>query len=227
MDIIAVDDEQLSLALLKDAIQKAAPGEKLSCFSVPDKALQYAEKHSVDVAFLDVEMAGMSGLELARELIALYPRINVIFVTGFDDYMNDAFKIYASGYVKKPVRVQRVQKELSHLRYQLPDSGGNHLFIGPFEFDHQSFRVSCDGQDLLLMPREYALFRLLADNLGTFFSPEELYRQAWGQSSNKDVRTIYAHMSRLRKKLKANGENGVEIEQKRGKGYRLLVTDDD
>lgn len=226
MHIIAVDDEQLSLALLSDAIcQAGGENNPPACFMVADEALQYAEKHPVDVAFLDVEMDGMSGVELARELIALYPQINIIFVTGFDHYMDEAFRLYASGYVKKPVRAERMRQELHHLRYPTPGQVDRFANIGPFACDRKALKVTRGGVDLLLMPWEYALFQLLADNMGVYFTPEKLYSQAWGQSSNRDHRTIYTHMSRLRKKLKESGESVLEIEQKRGKGYRMLLID--
>lgn len=227
MHILAVDDELLALSLLDDAICKAMPGQRPVCFSAPDAALQYAEQHPVDVAFLDVEMEGMNGVELARELIALFPKVNIVFVTGFDEYLEDAFKLHASGYILKPVKMQRVRKELENLRHPPEERDGKTYRIGPFEFDDKAFRVTRNGRDLLLGPKEYALFHLLAENHGIFFSADKLYQQIWGQDSNEDIRTIYPHMSRLRKKLELDTDPFIDIEQKRGKGYRLLIFKED
>lgn len=226
MNIIAVDDEQPALNLLENAIRKASPGARPACFTFAEEALAYAEQHPIDIAFLDVEMGEMSGIELARRLIALHPKVNIIFVTGYEKYMDDAFGLYASGYVRKPVRLQRIQKELSHLRYPVEAKDEGLHRIGPFEFDHQSLKVTCNGSDLLLMPREYALFRLLAENPGVFFTMEELYKQAWGQESSGDVRTVYSHMYRLRKKLGSCENTNIDIEQHRGRGYRLKIFED-
>lgn len=221
MHIIAVDDEQSALRVLDAAIRKAVPGEEPACFSNSADALRYAEQNPVDVAFLDVEMKGMNGVELAIELIALYPKVNIIFVTGYDKYRTDAHDMYASGYVKKPVRMQRVQKELSHLRFPVEQKDERFLHVGPFTLDHQSLKVTRDGKDMLLMPREYVLFRLIGENPGIFFTLEELYKQAWGQDSSGDLRTVYSHMYRLRQKLDLDSNAELDIEQQRGKGYRL------
>lgn len=223
MNIIAVDDEQPILNLLSNAICKAAPEEKSMCFSLAEEALCYAEQHPVDVAFLDVEMGGMTGIELAKKLIALHPKVNIIFVTGHEKYMADAFRLHASGYVRKPVRLQRVQKELSNLRYPIKNKNERFYRIGSFEIDHQSLRVTCNGNDLLLMPREYALFQLLAENPGVIFTMDELYKQAWGQETSGDFRTVYSHMHRLRKKLNLDENIEIDIEQQRGKGYCLKI----
>lgn len=221
MKIIAVDDEALALALLRDAIDMASPKNEVVCFSDGDEALQYAEGNSIGVAFLDVELPGMSGIELARELIELQPQINIIFVTGFDRYMSEAFDMYASGYISKPVQAQRVKKELEHLRYPLVSIQDTYR-VAQLVFDLKAMRVTGSGEDLQLSPKEYAMLRLLATPPGVFITPEMLYSAVWRNPSYGDIRTIYPHMSKLRKKLD-KGRYGVDIEQQKPKGYRLFI----
>lgn len=228
MNIIAVDDEQASLSLINKAIQKAMPSEIPTCFESVEKALIYAKQFPIDVAFLDIEMGEYSGLVLAKALCKIKPDTNIIFVTGYAQYMDEAFDLYASGYVRKPPRVERIRRELENLRHKLTDSSAIALpdSVGAFSFDHAAGRVYRNGKDVLLKPKEYKIFIFLAANPGIYYTPQELFSKTSGLEPNDDLRSLYVHMSGLRKKLgldDAGTEKSIEIEQQRGKGYRLTV----
>ena len=74
------------------------------------------EKIPCDVAFLDIEMKGINGVEVAEKLKAINPNINIIFATGFGSYRDIAFDLHASGYLIKPITAERVRNELENLR---------------------------------------------------------------------------------------------------------------
>ena len=121
MKIIALDDEELALEGLMDAIRACAPNAELHGFSYPEDVLAFLRDHSCDVAFLDVEMAGINGVELAEQLKLRNPDINLIFATGFSRYQGSAFDLHASGYLMKPITVEKVRKELANLRRPVPE----------------------------------------------------------------------------------------------------------
>ena len=121
MKIIALDDEELALEGLMDAIRACAPNAELHGFSYPEDVLAFLQDHSCDVAFLDVEMAGLNGVELAEQLKLHNPDINLIFATGFSRYQGSAFDLHASGYLMKPITVEKVKKELANLRRPVPE----------------------------------------------------------------------------------------------------------
>ena len=104
MRIIALDDEELALRALLDTIGEAAPGAEIHAFSSAEKALEFAQGYSCDIAFLDIEMSGMSGMELAGQLTARNPEVNIIFVSGHDTYTGDAFASHARGDLTTPSR---------------------------------------------------------------------------------------------------------------------------
>jgi two-component SAPR family response regulator len=116
MKIIAVDDERFALEGLFDLIQEVVPDAEVNGFEYPEDALAFAELHECNVAFLDVEMAGMSGVELAEQLKQINPDINIIFATGFGSYRDAAFDLHASGYLIKPITAEAVKRELDNLR---------------------------------------------------------------------------------------------------------------
>lgn len=116
MRIFAIDDEKLALEMLTEAIAEAAPDARVDAFSAPSQLLAFAANSPGDVAFLDIRMGGMSGITLAKKLKELSPDINIVFVTGYDEYACDAMAMHASGYIIKPVTSDKVRAELSDLR---------------------------------------------------------------------------------------------------------------
>ena len=121
MKIIAVDDEQIALEGLLDVISEAAPNAELNGFEYPEDALAFVDGHDCNIAFLDVEMAEMSGVELAEQLKLRNPDINIIFATGYEEYRKEAYDLHASGYLTKPITVEKVKKELGDLRRPIPN----------------------------------------------------------------------------------------------------------
>ncbi|MDL2302204.1 response regulator transcription factor [Lachnospiraceae bacterium OttesenSCG-928-D06] len=225
MNIIAVDDEELALHELNAAICEALPYTSPVCFRKANDALDYAKKMPVDVAFLDIEMgSGMNGLTLAQELNMIQPSTNIIFVTGYSEYMEEAFSQYASGYVKKPVRAKRILREMAHLRHKKTEltTLDKPWELGPYLFDHTAQRVYYNGCDTLLTPKEYQIISLLAHNIGIFFTIEEIYKKVWGDEYNENLRTVYRHISKMRIKLNMKGGEGYNVEAKRNVGYRLV-----
>ena len=117
MNTISVDDRILVARLLQRILSDLDPKGTHMIAVSGKKALELAGALPFDVAFLDVDMPGMNGLELARRLQEIWPRINIIFVTGYEEYSLKAFELYASGYLLKPIQEKDVAKALAHLRY--------------------------------------------------------------------------------------------------------------
>lgn len=122
MKIIAVDDESIALEGLMDVIKEAAPNAVLHGFEYPEDVLEHIKTNECNVAFIDVEMPGMSGVELAQILKLHNPDINIIFATGFEEYRREAYDMHASGYLTKPITPEKVKKELNDLRRPIPAS---------------------------------------------------------------------------------------------------------
>ena len=119
MRIMCVDDEPLALKMLEMSIQKAKPDAEVKSFRKPRELLEAAQQDGCDIAFLDIHMRGMNGVELAKELKGVNPKMNIIFVTGFSDYAGDAMSLHASGYIMKPVNKDKIERELSDLRFPI------------------------------------------------------------------------------------------------------------
>ena len=116
MHILATDDEQSALNILTGAIQDAVPLATVHGFRNPLEALEFMKETKCEVAFLDIQMREMSGIVLARKLKEIYPKVNIVFVTGYSQYANEAFALHASGYVYKPVTADKIVIEMENLR---------------------------------------------------------------------------------------------------------------
>ena len=116
MNILAVDDEYFALELMKSALEEVASGATVYPCRDVRTALEAANANKIDVAFLDIHMPEKNGVELARELKLINPKINIIFATGFSEYMKEGIDLRMSGYVLKPVtRSEEHTSELQSL----------------------------------------------------------------------------------------------------------------
>ena len=88
MNVIAVDDERLALDTLVDSIEKTLPEAKAYGFSKPEKALEFVLENGAEIAFLDIKMRGMTGLELAKKTERYKGRYQYRFRNGI-------FRIFA------------------------------------------------------------------------------------------------------------------------------------
>ena len=116
MNILAVDDEYYALELMKHALEEVAGGSTVYLCSDVRSALRTATETRIDVAFLDIHMPEKNGVELARELKLINPKVNIVFATGFSEYMKEGIDLRMSGYIMKPVTPQAVRVELENLR---------------------------------------------------------------------------------------------------------------
>ena len=119
MRMLCVDDEPLMLKMLEMAIKEARPDADITAHKKQADLLEDARKNGCDIAFLDIHMRGMNGVELAKELKTVNPKMNIIFVTGFSEYAGEAMSMHASGYIMKPVTKEKIEKELADLRFPI------------------------------------------------------------------------------------------------------------
>lgn len=118
MKIMLVDDEELQLLRLENAARKVLPPDcEFLCYTNPVKAFEENAENKIDIAFLDIETPVINGIQLAKKLKKVNPLVNIIFVTAYDTYALDAYKLHASGYITKPVNESKIKEELDGLRY--------------------------------------------------------------------------------------------------------------
>lgn len=140
INVILVDDEKPVLDYLHKMIKELTDLHVAGTYTKPSEALAEAVSIRPHAAFLDIEMAGMSGLELAAQLTALNPEMEVVMVTAFNEYAVQAFRVNAIDYLLKPVSseeiircVEKLKKRLSMQVRAAPKGEARTIGFGGFE----------------------------------------------------------------------------------------------
>ncbi|MBR3234653.1 MAG: response regulator [Atopobiaceae bacterium] len=120
-NVVLVDDNPIALEGMLPVLQEALPGANVIGLSGPAEALDYFVAHPVALAFLDIELGKVSGLNLCQELLRIQPNANVVFLTAYREYSLDAWGTDACGYLLKPLAADEVRKQIPKLRH--PVSG--------------------------------------------------------------------------------------------------------
>lgn len=142
---MAVDDEPLALELLSEYIEDTPELLLTGTTTRPEEVLELVERNGVELLFLDVQMPGMSGIEVVRMLEG---RCEVILTTAFPQYALDGFELEVVDYLLKPIAFDRfgraVQKIVERRRLEqmaVSDSNGadpNHFFV---KTDYKTQRI--------------------------------------------------------------------------------------
>lgn len=208
MIALCVDDEPLLLSALCRAVEASPDISETVRFTLCSKALEWAEEHKPDIAFLDVQMRGMGGLELSKKLLELYPDLPVVFCTGYKEYALDAMKMHASGYVVKPVTHEAVQKEIDYIKNKFEIS--DKLKVQCFG----TFEVFANGKPLTFKrKRSKELLAYLVDRRGASVSSKEICAVLWEDDfdTDKNMMHLYKLFGDLRAALDDVGFGDVLI----------------
>lgn len=196
MEILVADDEQLILEGLVSLIEEIVPEAKIHAFHKVSLLKEYIQKHTVDIAFLDIEMGATNGIVIAKELKLINPKVNIIFVTGYSEYMETAFSMHASGYIKKPFSKEEIKDELDNLRFPIKKVKDNILQVQCFD----NFEVSINGKNLRFertKTKEFLAY--LIDQRGNAVTSAKIRIVLWEEATNDQNTAIY--FQKLKKDL--------------------------
>ena len=115
--VILIDDETVVLNGTMMTLENEMPRANIIGFLNPIEAVDFAKDNPVDIAFVDIEMGNISGLDICRELLEINPKTNIIFLTAYRDYSFTAWDTGACGFCLKPLTADALSGTLSHLRY--------------------------------------------------------------------------------------------------------------
>ncbi|MCR5654176.1 MAG: response regulator [Lachnospiraceae bacterium] len=221
MRTIVVDDRQLAVNALVGSLKELDPEGSHAGLISPQEALSYASTHTLDAAFLDVEMPSMSGLDLAKQLQKLQPDMKFVLVTGHTEYALDAIRSHIiSDYLVKPVADSDLKKSLDHLRGTSAHAANGKIRVRCFG----SFEVFINDEPVFFKrSKSKELFAYLVDARGSFCSMGELMSALWEDgevttSRNSQIRTF---ISDIRHVLEESGFEDVIIKEHNVVALRL------
>lgn len=122
--IAIADDDAGMRMVVRKLIERADDYALVGEAENGEELLALFEKTRPEVVFVDVEMPGMSGVECARLIQDKNPKTIMVFVTAHEEYMADAFEVYAFDYLLKPFRLERAMHTLDLIRQRLRESAG-------------------------------------------------------------------------------------------------------
>jgi len=113
--LIADDDKGMRL-VLKKVLSKVEGFEVIGEAEDGDAAFCFSEAYKPDVIFMDVEMPLLNGIECAKKVMDINPKTIIIFATAHEEYMSDAFEVYAFDYLVKPFKLERINQTLERIK---------------------------------------------------------------------------------------------------------------
>ena len=194
MKFLTVDDESHALQITDQAVREAMPDAELRSFTRALEALAEIVENGYrpDVAFLDIKMPGMSGLEMAKRIREASPRTNVVFVTAYSDYALDALALHTSGYMMKPATAEKIQNELDNLRFppqRQPECRIRAQCFGNFEIFADEKPMSFQYQ------KSKELMAYLVDRRGAACNTAELCAVLW--EGKPDTAELHKYLRKL------------------------------
>lgn len=179
------------------------------------------KNHTPDLILLDILLPDGNGIQYCQALRG-ENNIPILFLSALDSSEAKVQGLLSGGdgYMTKPYKNSEL---LAYIKALLRRSHMDEvpIHIGSLALQFQPRTAFLKGEKLELKPAEFSFLVYLSRHSEEFVSSDELFEKVWGTNSISDVRTVWEHISRLRKKLKI--DSSLQIESKKGKGYRLFV----
>jgi len=213
MNILLVDDERSPLEYLTRTVEGVLKNATTHGFMKPSEALEFAKVNNVDIAFLDIEMGGMNGLQLAKSLKDINKKVNIIFTTGYSQYAADAFALHASGYLLKPISAEAIEEAIEYLYHPVDPYPKKRVHIQTFG----NFEIYIDDRPLkFFRSKTKELLAYLVMRRGARCSNEEVISVIWNKKPDlKAIQNQYRHLVfDLTKTLKSVNADDILLKER-------------
>ncbi|WP_062104773.1 response regulator transcription factor [Bacillus niameyensis] len=216
VNILIVDDEDRIRRLLRMYLER----ENYVIDEAENgvEALEMALNNDYNCILLDLMMPGKDGIEVCNELRE-HKNTPVIMLTAKGEESNrvQGFEVGTDDYIVKPfsprevvLRVKALLRRSSQSDFPRPGTSARDIIVYPhLSIDHDAHRVTANGQEVNLTPKEYELLHFLAKSPDKVFDREQLLKEVWQYEFFGDLRTVDTHVKRLREKLNRVSEKAA------------------
>lgn len=218
--ILVVDDDREMAEFISDGLCFENHTVEIS-FDGSDGSERLAVQ-KYDLIILDRGLPGLDGLEICRNYRAKGGVAPVLMLTGKTKVAERAEGLDsgADDYLVKPFHLDELR---ARVRALLRRGGAalatDVLVVGAVSLDPKAFRVTTGGNEVKLVPKEFALLEFLMRNSGQVFSADAIISRVWTINEEASPETIRTYVKNLRKKLTAEGEESI-IHTVHGFGYK-------
>ncbi|MFC5471300.1 response regulator [Cohnella suwonensis] len=233
---ILVDDEEPVLNYMERLLGANGNVEIVGKFIRPEEAIDRVRIEQIDVVFLDIQMPGMTGIEAAEYLMESAPRIDIVFVTAYNQYAVEAFELSAVDYVLKPPTADRLNKTIERLLWRRiardreglmernEASGADEAVrAGFYSFGRFEWIVAAQSGTAAVKWRrskERELMAYLVHNRNRFVLKEKILDDLWGGTKPEQAANfLHTCVYSIRKKMNSFGL--TPMLEYRNSGYRL------
>ncbi|MGE7691645.1 response regulator [Lysinibacillus sp. NPDC097214] len=225
---IVMDDEPLALINMEKKLKEFNSIEVVKSFTTVKGLLSEGPSLDFQVAFLDVEMPGMNGLEIAQLLKEWNKNIYIVFVTAYRDYAVQAFEIHSTDYLLKPISKARLETTINRIQELLQlENKPNSIEIR----NKPALTIQCFGGFVVLHNdkavhwrtlKTKELFAFLLSNLNNHVPRDTIIEALWADTECKKARVqLHTTVSYLRTTLSTLGYS--EVIQYANGGYILQL----
>ena len=225
--LVVEDDDSI-----RDTVGEALKAEGYEVMTSSDgkEALSLLTDESgqpVDLLVLDLMLPGLGGLDLCRELRRFNNNTPILVISARDSETDRVLglEVGADDYLVKPFGlrelVARCRALLRRARQQQPNPAAEVLQHANLCLYVSECRVTRDGQDLILSPKEYKILELFIQHPKRVWSRDQLLEKIWGLDFVGDTKTVDVHIRWLREKIETTPSSPELIRTVRGFGYRF------
>lgn len=220
MRLLIVEDEKE----LCDTVAKSlysAGYEVDTCYD-GEEALDYVLTEEYDLIVLDLNLPGMDGMDILRELRMKNEETKVLILSARSQIADkvEGLDAGANDYMEKPFHLQELEARIRSLTRREFIQKDVCLSYGDIRFDTKKREACANGEPVSLTRKENGILEYMLLNQGRPVSQEELIEHVWDASVDSFSGSIRVHVSSLRRKLKAVLSYDP-IVNKIGEGYRL------
>ncbi|MBI1258086.1 MAG: response regulator [Chloroflexi bacterium] len=230
MKVLVVDDELQIRKLLRTGL--GAYGYQVITAATGQEALVDTAQQQPDVIILDISLGKPpDGLEVCRSLREWSKTpIIMLSVRGDEKTKVVALDAGADDYLTKPFGIEELRARIQAVLRRTGDEPANahqtQIVTGDLRIDLVNRRVSVEGEEVHLTPKEYELLRLLATNAGKVLTHSQLLREVWGTDYSEMDHYVRVFINQIRKKLRENPARNIRyILNEPGVGYRFVDLD--
>ncbi len=220
--ILVVDDEPAIHRFLAPAL--SAAGYVVAKAEDGASALREIATHPPDAVVLDLGLPDMDGKEVIQRL-RQFSKVPVIVLSARDREVEkiEALDLGADDFVNKPFGVGELMARIrAALRQRAPESNVEAVLrVGPVEIDRPRHRVTRDGVEVKLTPKEFDLLVYLARHSGKVLTHRQILGAVWGPAHLHDTQYLRVYVGQLRQRLEAEPAAPTLILTEAGIGYRM------
>ena len=224
--MLVIEDDPTIFSLIKDSLESAL--FKVEWEQNGKTGLERVLGSQADLLILDINLPGMDGLTVCRELRKQH-NIPILMLSSHQEDLDKiiGLEVGADDYLGKPFNPRELVARARALirRYQKSKKAPTQkkvLNSGKFTLDLMAHSASFNGTPLELTPIEFKLLETMMSNSGAVLTRQKLLDQVWGVDYESDGRLVDVHIRNLRKKIKAL-DHTEYIQSVRGIGYKWVV----